>query len=351
MVVAPRDPRDHVVAGADRLRPRLVLGAPAPGQPLAGRAGAGGGLASTSSSTRPPAPTDELDLTAPVDALAARADAEPATYRWSYTRALGDCTLRRHRLARGPRAAPRRRARCSTPTRCAGSTSVLQRRRAAPVHRHLAALPAAPRACTTSRRWTRRWPRAPTAAPVARAAEKLRRSIDLEHWAAFNEGFDELFELVMQVARGERGPAPQTITFLSGDVHNSYLAEVTDPLRAGRAVAHGAGGVLADPQPDAARRAGGHVAVRAGPWCARCGSSRPARRGCPTRPTRGRSPTGRGSTTTSRWSPCARTRSRSPGSPASSRPTRATRGLQQVYAARLDPLPATVRVGSGSVQG
>ena len=37
----------------------------------------------------------------------------------------------------------------------------------------------------------------------------------------------------MQVARGERGPAPQTITFLSGDVHNSYLAEVTDPLRLG----------------------------------------------------------------------------------------------------------------------
>ena len=37
----------------------------------------------------------------------------------------------------------------------------------------------------------------------------------------------------MEVARGERGPAPQTITFLSGDVHNSYLAEVTDPLRLG----------------------------------------------------------------------------------------------------------------------
>jgi hypothetical protein len=35
------------------------------------------------------------------------------------------------------------------------------------------------------------------------------------------------------VARGERGPAPQTITFLSGDVHNSYLAEVDDPLRLG----------------------------------------------------------------------------------------------------------------------
>ena len=86
----------------------------------------------------------------------------------------------------------------------------------------------------------------------------------------------------MQVARGERGPAPQTITFLSGDVHNSYLAEVTDPLRLGRAVARGAGGVLADPQPDAPGGARRHVAVRQVARAARCGSSPRARRGCPT---------------------------------------------------------------------
>ena len=37
----------------------------------------------------------------------------------------------------------------------------------------------------------------------------------------------------MSVARGERGRAPKMITFLSGDVHNSYLAEVVDTARHG----------------------------------------------------------------------------------------------------------------------
>jgi phosphodiesterase/alkaline phosphatase D-like protein len=63
---------------------------------------------------------------------------------------------------------------------------------------------------------------------VARLAEKTRQSVDLEHWAAFNEGFDEVFDMVMDVARGNRGAPPGTILFLSGDVHNSYVAEVTE---------------------------------------------------------------------------------------------------------------------------
>ena len=70
----------------------VLLGAPAPRQPLAGRAGARGGVASVVEHAASGA-TDELDLTADVDALAARADAEPTSYRWSYTRALGDCAL------------------------------------------------------------------------------------------------------------------------------------------------------------------------------------------------------------------------------------------------------------------
>jgi hypothetical protein len=37
----------------------------------------------------------------------------------------------------------------------------------------------------------------------------------------------------MDVARRERGAAPDTVTFLSGDVHNSYLAELADPHRHG----------------------------------------------------------------------------------------------------------------------
>lgn len=63
---------------------------------------------------------------------------------------------------------------------------------------------------------------------AARAAEKARQSIDLEHWAAFNDGFVDVFNMVMSVARGERGAAPASVVFLSGDVHNSYVAEVVD---------------------------------------------------------------------------------------------------------------------------
>ena len=59
--------------------------------------------------------------------------------------------------------------------------------------------------------------------------ERLRRAVDLEHWAAFHDGFVEVAKSSLEVARGSRGPAPGTITFLSGDVHHSYIAEVTAP--------------------------------------------------------------------------------------------------------------------------
>jgi hypothetical protein len=39
--------------------------------------------------------------------------------------------------------------------------------------------------------------------------------------------------MAVEVADGKRGKAPQTVTFLSGDVHHSYLAEVDREHRAG----------------------------------------------------------------------------------------------------------------------
>jgi hypothetical protein len=40
--------------------------------------------------------------------------------------------------------------------------------------------------------------------------------------------------MAIEVAYGERGPAPDTVTFLSGDVHHSYVSEVrTVPGRTG----------------------------------------------------------------------------------------------------------------------
>jgi len=60
----------------------------------------------------------------------------------------------------------------------------------------------------------------------ARFGEWMRQTVDLEHWGAFQHGFGEVAEMALSVAYGERGPAPDTVTFLSGDVHHSYVSEV-----------------------------------------------------------------------------------------------------------------------------
>jgi PhoD-like phosphatase len=57
-------------------------------------------------------------------------------------------------------------------------------------------------------------------------AEKARQTADLEHWAAFQESFARLAELLRSVGAGERGSVPASIVVLSGDVHHAYLYEV-----------------------------------------------------------------------------------------------------------------------------
>jgi hypothetical protein len=58
-----------------------------------------------------------------------------------------------------------------------------------------------------------------------KAGETLRQALDLEHWAAFQEAFQKVSAMTLEVARGERGQPPRTITYLSGDVHHSYVSE------------------------------------------------------------------------------------------------------------------------------
>ena len=60
---------------------------------------------------------------------------------------------------------------------------------------------------------------------AARTAEKVRQGADLEHWAAFKTSFRQMRDVVADVAAGRRGRPPASITFLSGDVHFSYLAQ------------------------------------------------------------------------------------------------------------------------------
>ena len=53
-----------------------------------------------------------------------------------------------------------------------------------------------------------------------RLAEKIRQAADLEHWAAFRESFDRLTAMIARAA----GSGAATVSVLSGDVHHSYAA-------------------------------------------------------------------------------------------------------------------------------
>ncbi|MFJ7072949.1 alkaline phosphatase D family protein [Streptomyces sp. NPDC098781] len=61
----------------------------------------------------------------------------------------------------------------------------------------------------------------------ARFGEDLRRRADLEHWAAFPSSFDALTELIAEAGSGPQAPA--TVCVLSGDVHHAYIAEPAWP--------------------------------------------------------------------------------------------------------------------------
>ena len=60
---------------------------------------------------------------------------------------------------------------------------------------------------------------------AARVGEKLRRALDLEHWPAFQRSFRTMVELLHELWRKARD-APGTISFIGGDVHTAYVAEV-----------------------------------------------------------------------------------------------------------------------------
>ncbi|WP_435202238.1 alkaline phosphatase D family protein [Janibacter sp. GS2] len=173
----------------------------------------------------------EVDLTHELRSLVARVDRDPEAYRWSYTRALGRSRL----IMLDSRAArvlePHRRSMLDDvelawlDEKMTGDLSHLFIGTSLPF-----LLPPGlhdAEAISESLAGPNR------SGPVRRASELVRQTVDLEHWGAFQSGFVEVFDLVMSVARGERGEAPASITFLSGDVHNSYVAEVSDPAAQG----------------------------------------------------------------------------------------------------------------------
>ncbi|WP_077795982.1 alkaline phosphatase D family protein [Streptomyces sp. JHA26] len=63
----------------------------------------------------------------------------------------------------------------------------------------------------------------------ARLGERIRRGADLEHWPAFPASFDALADLIAEAGTGPGAPA--TVNVLSGDVHHAYVAEPSWPGR------------------------------------------------------------------------------------------------------------------------
>ena len=169
----------------------------------------------------------EEDAAEAVDSFAWRAHAEPSSYRWSHRHDIGDVRV------------------LVTDTRCGralgegdpldGSRSILgpqghtwldENLTGGPEHVVVAStVPVLlPPAVHHLEAWNEAVCGGAWGSALKGPAEKLRQALDLEHWGAFQYSFHRLADAVLEVARGERGPAPATVLLLSGDVHFSYLA-------------------------------------------------------------------------------------------------------------------------------
>ena len=173
----------------------------------------------------------ELDLTAELDAKAERVHQHPESFRWSYARTFGDVRL----VVVDSRAArvlePGRRDLLDP-----AEKRWLDEQLTGDV-RHLLIGTSLPFLLPPGLHYLEAWNEAVSAGAWGRRSaalgEKLRQAVDLEHWAAFQEAFQDVATMVTEVADGKRGKAPETVMFLSGDVHHSYIAEVDRPHWAG----------------------------------------------------------------------------------------------------------------------
>jgi hypothetical protein len=166
----------------------------------------------------------ELDISAELDSFAERADQDPEAYRWSFCRDFGDTRL----LVVDSRAArnldPDHRALLDK----AEMDWLDARMRGG--FRHLLVATSLPFLLPMGLHHLEAWDEAVSEGAwgrlPARIGEKLRQAADLEHWGAFQESFRRVAAMAKEVADGGRGPAPDSVTFLSGDVHFSYVSEV-----------------------------------------------------------------------------------------------------------------------------
>ncbi|WP_458778685.1 alkaline phosphatase D family protein [Arthrobacter sp. D3-16] len=167
---------------------------------------------------------DEPDLSAELDKLVERADSKPESYRWSLCRDFGDTRL----IVLDSRAArdlsPDRRALLDD----AEMAWLDENMRGGFRHVLIAtSLPfLLPMGLHHMESWNEAVSEGAWGSLAGKAAEKLRQALDLEHWAAFQKSFRQVAIMAAEVADGKRGNPPETVMFLSGDVHFSYVSEV-----------------------------------------------------------------------------------------------------------------------------
>ena len=163
--------------------------------------------------------------------MAERADAEPASVRWSFVRHWGDARLVMID-SRAGRVLDEQRRRMVDDDEFAWIEAAMTRSAAEGVQ-HLivgTSLPwLLPYAIHNLERWNETLNVRHEGAWRGWLAEKVRQGADLEHWAAFGDSFERLGRILASIARGEHGPAPATALVLSGDVHHAYAAELVRP--------------------------------------------------------------------------------------------------------------------------
>lgn len=167
---------------------------------------------------------DELDLTEVLDSFADRVDQQPRSYRWSYAREFGDQARLVVVDSRAARVLEPDERALLDPDELAwldehmrGDVDHLLIGTSLPfmLARGLHHLEAAGEAMAAGA-WGKRG---------ASVGEWARQLVDLEHWAAFQDSFRQVAAMAIEVASGQRGRAPVSVTFLSGDVHHSYVSE------------------------------------------------------------------------------------------------------------------------------
>jgi phosphodiesterase/alkaline phosphatase D-like protein len=174
---------------------------------------------------------DGADAAPVLREMAARADGDPASMRWSYVRHWGETRLIMVDT-RAARVLEERDRRMLDDAEFDWVEAAMRNAVTEGVEHVVlgSSLPwLLPHAIHDLERWNETLAVRHVGGPLGRLSENVRQAADLEHWAAFGNSFERLGRALVRLARGEMGPAPATALVLSGDVHHCYAAELTHP--------------------------------------------------------------------------------------------------------------------------